>query len=128
MEGKLESVRLHIMSYLGGTDVRIWAEDGALWGEKEEFGVRNEFMEKTALSVSPEEFGQKLEAIDIPGWKKSYEQEGFLVMDGTSWEVTYCREEEKDVKRSGENEYPKNWKAFIRLLKKTAGDFYSYGN
>lgn len=121
-----ERINLEITTFLGFSKVKIWMDDGKLHYSKEQIGNGAVEIKDEISTMSVDDFSQKLEAIDIPGWKKDYQPEGMIVLDGTSWTVKYETVYDKPIKRSGDNAYPRNWKSFIRLLQSVVGDFETY--
>ena len=61
-------------------------------------------------------FLEKLDALHINRWKASYFPIGYIVMDGTQWELEYKEQEKRCRHITGDNAYPDNWNAFIGLL------------
>lgn len=120
------SIKLEITIFPEFSKVKIWADNGELHYTKEQIGNGVAEIKDEVSAVSVEEFSQKIEAIDIPGWKKDYQPVGMIVLDGTSWTVTYETVDNKPIKREGDNAYPRNWKSFIRLLQSVVGDFETY--
>ena len=123
-----ESISLEIMAFMGGSDIKVWVEDGELHYSKEAMGGSAGNTKDSVSTMTVDEFSKKLDAIGITKWKKSYEPEGLLVMDGVSWTVVYEDADYKKHKSSGDNEFPPNWKKFLKLLKETVGDFGTFGS
>ena len=121
-----KSIKLEISTFIESTEVKIWEKDGKLHFSKDQIGHGMEHIEDEVSSISVEDFSKKLEALDISGWKKSYQPVGVVVMDGSSWTIKYETDSEKPVKRSGENAYPRNWKSFIKLVQSIVGDFETF--
>lgn len=121
-----ERINLEITTFLGFSKVVVWTKDGELHFSKEQIGNGVEDVKDEISTVSVEDFSRKIEAIDIPKWKKDYQPSGMVVFDGTSWSVKYETVDDKPIKRGGDNAYPRNWKSFLRLLQSVVGDFETY--
>ena len=103
-------------------NVEIWVKGGKLHYSKIATGRPDEYTDDTVSTVSAEDFAKKLEALHIGSWKKDYQPQGYIVMDGVSWTVEYEDTDGKKVKSSGDNAYPSNWSAFRKLLATVAGN------
>ena len=129
-------IELNTARMMGSAEIEIWVEDGKLHYEKDLFGgeiVVGTFDSdgnyhpgdedaKGVSDVSVEEFSKKMELLHIEGWKKTYEPEGYMVLDGESWGLTYETTEGKPIKIAGDNAYPKEWKKLIRYIRLVVGD------
>lgn len=110
------------VAMLNTVKVMIWVENDKLHYSKEIL-YRPGNTEKDVISpVSVEEFTKKIEALRIDTWKKNYQPQGYVVLDGESWEVQYEDTDGKKSKSSGDNAYPANWESFQELLTSVAGD------
>ncbi|MFV0466454.1 MAG: hypothetical protein ACK5ML_10315 [Lachnospiraceae bacterium] len=63
-----------------------------------------------------DKFLDRLDKQKINGWKAHYEPELCSIMDGTHWDLEYKVMSKRCRHISGDNAYPENWNAFIRLL------------
>ena len=116
-----ESVEYESMAYLGFENVKVWVQDGELHYSKDV--MRAEDNTDDAVShMSVEEFSKRLDALGVRDWKEHYEPVGVMVLDGESWTVTYEDSDYKKYIKSGENEYPANWKKFLKLLSEVVGN------
>ncbi len=122
-----KSLSYSIFAYLGTVDVKLWAKDNELHYSKDVM-TRPDLKVKDGVStMTLEAFEKKLQALKITEWKKSYEPQGVMFLDGESWTVVYEDTEHKKLKASGENAYPANWKRFLKLLRDVVGDFELWG-
>jgi DNA-directed RNA polymerase subunit RPC12/RpoP len=55
-----------------------------------------------------ERIRNELKSVNLLDWKRSYHDS--IILDGTQWEIV--------IHKSGSNMYPREWKAFCRLMKK----------
>ena len=118
-----EKAELEIMCFIGFSKVKLWVEDGKLHYTKE--SLESDEKDKTS-DIPLKDFSDKIEALNISGWKKRYEPDGVMFMDGTSWKVKYETADDKPVKCSGENAFPNNWDEFITVLKSAVGEFDTF--
>ena len=102
--------------------VEIWVEDNNLLFSKKTLTNPLENIDNEISTVSAEVFSNKVDALHLSNWKKHYEPQGYVVMDGESWTVEYENMDGTKIKRSGDNAYPSNWKAFQKLLSDVAGN------
>ena len=121
-----ESISLDINAYLGFANVKVWVEDEKLHYAKNVMAMPEEFADDEVSTMSVDEFSSRLNNLGITDWKKHYEPVGVVYMDGVSWEVVYEDSDYKNHKSTGDNEYPVNWKKFLKLLKEAVGDFETY--
>ena len=121
-----ESISLDITAYIGFVNVKVWVQDGALHYFRNVMTSPDENCDDTVSSMSVDEFSKRLNVLGIADWKKHYEPVGVVYMDGVSWEVVYEDSDYKKHKSTGDNEYPVNWKKFLKLMKEAAGDFETY--
>lgn len=104
------------VAMLNTVKVMIWVENDKLHYSKEIL-YRSGNTDKDVISpVSVEEFTKKIEALRIDTWKKNYQPQGYVVLDGESWKVQYEDTDGKKSKSSGDNAYPPNWAEFQALL------------
>jgi len=129
-------IELNTARMMGSAEIEIWAEDGKLHYKKDLFSTEIKPVEfnpdgtahfpsddsNGVSEVSVEDFSKKMELLHIEGWKKNYEPEGYMVLDGESWSLRYETEEGKPIIVSGENAYPKEWKKLIRYIRSIVGD------
>ncbi len=118
----IESLSFEKWTFLGFTNLKLWVEDGELHFSRDVMDCPDENTKDKVSTMSVEEFSKKLDAIGITKWKKEYAPEE-LFLDGVSWKVVYEDADYKKYKSSGENEYPPNWKKFLKLLKDAVGEF-----
>lgn len=65
-----------------------------------------------------ERFKDKLIDTNILNWKRRYDDNEIL--DGTQWEIELVRAK-RNIKRSGSNNYPKEWEQFCKLISEISG-------
>ena len=110
------------VAMLNTVKVMIWVENDKLHYSKEIL-YRSGNTDKDVISpVSVEEFTKKIEALRIDTWKKNYQPQGYVVLDGESWKVQYEDTDGKKSKSAGDNAYPPNWAEFQALLTFVAGN------
>ena len=119
----LKKLSFKKITFFGSTEIKIWIKDDEVHYSKDYIGQGVEKTNDVVSLIKKDTFIKKLSAINIPLWKKKYEPEGFLVMDGESWTVKLESEDGKTIKCSGENDYPTDWKSFLKVLKDIVGDF-----
>ena len=117
------SISYDRMAYLGFSNVKIWVQDNELHYSKNVMLDPDKCTDDTVSDMTPDEFSKKLAILNITEWKKHYEPEDDIILDGVSWTVTYDDTDLKKKEYKGDNEYPANWKKFIKLLKEAVGDF-----
>ena len=116
----LERLIIEETSYITSNEIRIWIEDDRVHYSLD-FLVLNRHVKDEISGVSPESLESMLSGIGIERWKKRHEPE-FAFMDGVSWSVKLKKSGEKEIKRSGENEWPANWRRFLMTVKAVTGD------
>lgn len=121
-----ESISLDITAFLGFVNIKVWAEDNELHYSRDVMTSLEDNTEDSISTMSVDEFSKRLHALGITGWKKHYEPDGVMYLDGVSWKTEYKDSDNKKYKSSGDNEYPMNWKKFLKLLKEVVGDFETY--
>lgn len=62
------------------------------------------------------DFFERIKELHINRWKASYSPIGYIVMDGTQWELEYKEMGKRCRHITGDNAYPDNWNAFMGLL------------
>lgn len=109
------------LAIFNSVKVQIWDEDRKLHYSKNVLKP-GESVKDAVSPISVEEFSKKIEAMHIDTWKKDYQPQGYVVMDGESWEVQYEDSDGNKSRSSGDNAYPPNWKSFQKLLASVAGN------
>lgn len=121
----LEYLEIEEFSFVSNDKIKIWVKDGkvhySLDFMKDCKDVKDEIS-----ACTPESLEKMLAALQITTWKKNYEPD-MMYLDGTSWTVKYKECGEKVVKYSGENAWPRNWKAFLSIIKTVTGDLGGLG-
>lgn len=121
-----ESIGLDITAFVGFENIKIWAQDGELHYSKNVMTMPDQYAEDEVSAMSVDEFSRRLDSLGVSDWKKHYEPVGVMYLDGVSWEVVYEDSDYKKHESTGDNEYPMNWKKFLKLLKEAVGDFETY--
>lgn len=62
-----------------------------------------------------ERIRNELKSVNLLDWKRSYHDS--IILDGTQWEIV-IHKSGRNLYKSGSNMYPREWKAFCRLMKK----------
>lgn len=102
-------------------EAAVWVQDNKLHYSNMSF-YNDSFVEDEVSDIDVESFEKKFAKIGIDNWKELYTPEGYAVLDGESWIVTYENDDRKIVV-NGENAYPDNWKSFIKLIRSVTGKF-----
>ena len=124
-------IELHTARMTGFDEIEIWVEDGKLHYAKDLFGMRivpvkidpdgtihpGDEDAKGVSDVPVEDFSEKMELLHIESWKKTYEPEGYMVLDGENWDLTYKTVEGKPIVIAGDNAYPKEWNKLIKYIR-----------
>jgi hypothetical protein len=63
-----------------------------------------------------EEFHAKLQKLNIWRWKKAYEYEDMVFIDGTKWNLS-IEWNSNYIQSVGSNRYPKNFKKLVKAVK-----------
>jgi len=116
----LEYLEIEEFSFVSNDKIKIWVKDGKVHYSL--YFLRNcKEVNDEISNCAPESLEKMLVALQITAWKKTYEP-NMMYMDGTSWTVKYKECGGKEVKYSGENAWPRNWKAFLSIIKVITGD------
>lgn len=91
-------------------DGKVICNGGSPFWDDEQFETVHLAKKKSAA------FLDKMESLHINRWKASYSPIGYIVMDGTQWELEYKEQGKRCRHISGDNAYPDNWNVFIGLL------------
>ncbi len=118
-----KSISYDRIAYLGFSKVKVWAQDNELHYSKDVMLDPYKCADDAISDMSPDEFSKKLDLLKITDWRRHYKPDGDIILDGVSWTVTYEDTDFKKKEYTGDNEYPANWKKFIKLLKEAVGEF-----
>lgn len=82
-------------------------------------GSGNEdYFEKRVRQSSIDRFIEDLKSVKFLNWKSKYIEPG--VCDGTQWEIEIIKED-RNVKKYGDNKFPKDWDEFCEIIKRISG-------
>jgi hypothetical protein len=114
----------NIKAYVGGYsgpnyEVELDFENKQLiWNGK---GNLDETEESVIKTMDVDEYNniiEELKIINLLNWKANYIDPG--VLDGTQWSVE-IQTDERMIRKSGSNRYPRTWNKFCSLIEKITG-------
>lgn len=118
---------IYLKAFIGGAmgpsyNIKIY-ENNILYNSCGSFG---DDKQEELIRVSDEElieFKYIINELKMEKWKKEYVSKD-IIMDGTSWSI-YLYLDDKFIKSSGSNSYPKSFNKFCRVIKKFIGREFS---
>ncbi len=117
----LDYLEIEEFSFISNDTVKIWIEDGKVHYSVD-FMTKGKYVKDEIADCTPDKLEIMIAAINLNTWKKHYEPEGMMYLDGTSWTVKYKEDGEKVIKYTGENAWPQNWKNLLKVIKVITGD------
>ena len=106
--------KFFIGGYFGTNfEVKLEKEDLLFYISDRSFNIRSEVPTHIIPIQDNLDWQKLVKFLKTLDWKRRYENSGML--DGTQWEISFSCEGLK-LKSSGSNEYPTEFKKFIRLL------------
>ena len=124
MENKIKTLKTSVGGYMGYSfEVKIDFENSL-----SKYTVFKEHYEKLSseiINLSREKievFINTLDVIKITEWKHNYENPG--IMDGTSWSVTICFDNNKEARFTGDNSFPEHWETFCKSMQNLIGESF----
>ena len=114
----LEKLEFSIGGFFSGVKyARLWKEDGKYFKAfKGDFRDPENIYTEEMLKDEIDFLENKLAELKINGWKKEYRPEGYVVCDGTQWNLEY-KEVGKNCRHIyGDNAYPDSWNEFIEAI------------
>jgi len=116
MKSKFEYLKISIMSYFNSINIKFWEEDNVLYCTSDDVFSKHEKRINKIEDISASDFLEKIDAIDIPSWKKKYELNE-EICDGMMWDLSLKYEDEEVMDRTGDNAWPENWNRLAELVK-----------
>lgn len=116
MKSKFEYLKISIMSYFNSINIKFWEEDNVLYCTSDDVFSKHEKRINKIEDISATDFLEKIDAIDIPSWKKKYEFNE-EICDGMMWDLSLKYEDEEVMDRTGDNAWPENWNRLAELVK-----------
>ncbi|MGM8213423.1 hypothetical protein ACLIBH_11665 [Virgibacillus sp. W0430] len=113
---EIVGLRASVGGFFGGYyDVTIHFQAKLLvW----KYSLESEPIEKELSEASIKHFIDRLKRLELLNWKSRYEDPN--VLDGTQWKVEIIREK-RNLRRSGSNKFPDEWKSFCALIQEITG-------
>ena len=116
---QIKGIKASVGGYFGGSYLAVIDLEGLNinWVHWEEGKEIDTYQKKIRVKTA-ERFINRLNAVNLLDWKRSYENPG--VLDGTGWEIEIYREGRNLVK-SGDNAFPDEWDSFCSAIGKITG-------